>query len=792
MRMTTHCRRVVFALFLLLSAVPSSAVTMALTAGFDGVAKVGVWTPISVRLTNRSAESIEGAIVLTDPQGGRANIPTSSPVINLPANSEKLYHTYIRLTGYNTEFNVSLVDRGSALATKRINLNSASVEDRMVVCVGDRSSRLAFLQGESVTSKAGSGRPRPGGQAAQLYAGSIAPANLPDRPAAYEGIDMLVVSDLDTSAAPPASLKALSMWVASGGVMVVSTGADYKRFTGDFFVDLLPVTISGAANISSATSLGAMGKAQFPAGAAAVAMSVVKPGVGRVLAENNGVPLVVERNYGVGKVVFLAFDYKSSPFRDWNGQTQFWKEIVQAPCGAPLVPTITSTPDDYRMYGGYPPPGYGSSDYAMMRIVAQNPSVKMPSMSAIGLFLLAYLVVLVPLNYFVLKRRRRLELAWLSTPVIVIAFTVGAYAIGYTMKGGDLKMREATLIEGSANARYARVVTDASLFSPARRSYDVRMNDPIAISQVVVMEERGTYGEAYMDAKSSTIPIDMAMWSSKSLEAVSGMDLGGVVESSLQMSGGRIRGTVTNRTTITLKNCQVGYGGNRVNLPDLAPGVSEPVDLKFSSAGPGSGPPGYPVGGPVGSGDLKRDLLVTAWDGLQSASEPWLIATTDDAGGRFDIPRNKPSTQRATICVFHLSYSVGGSFTIPPDAIRSHMTDAENVNDESYRSGPRTGARVSFYNSAGKCTFLFDVPAPVGTRITDLRIHASGDVSGADFTIFNRDTGKWETIKAASGAHVTNAGKYLGSASQAKVRVVSSSGSYRSLSVSLSAEGVGR
>ena len=783
-------RRVVFPLFLfiwVLSAIPALAVTMDVTAGFDGVAKNGVWTPISVRLSNQSAENIEGTILITDPQGVRANLPVCSPAINLPANSEKLYHAYVRLTGYNSDFIVSLVDRGGTLAAKQVNFNAASADDRMVVSVGERSSRLAFLQGESIAPRSRPG-PSPRGRTATIYAGSISPGNLPDRPAAYEGIDALVVSDLDTSAVSPAALKALSMWVASGGLLVVSTGADYKRFTGEFFTDLLPVTVTGATNITGAASLGALGKSGFPASPAAVAMSSVKPGVGRALAAENGVPLVAERTYGVGKVVFLAFDYKSSPFRDWNGQTDFWKEIVQFPSGSPIAPTITAVPNDYYSYyggGGYGGPGGGSPDFALMRVVAQNPSVKMPSMGTIGLFLLAYLVVLVPLNYFVLKRRRRLELAWLTTPVIVIAFTAGAYAIGYTMKGGNLRLREATLIEGSSNARYARIVTDASLFSPARRSYDVRVNDPAAISQVIMMEERGTYTEADMGAKSTTIPIDMAMWSSKSLEAVSGVDLGGTVESSLHLSGGRVTGTVTNRTSIMLRNVQVGYGGTWAILADLAPGVTEQVDFKFGSAGPGYGSPGSSTP----SGDLKQDLFAMASDGVRSASEPVLIATSDDAGGVFDIARNRPSADRARICVFHLSYSVGGPFVIPAGAIKWHTTDTQNVSEEDYPSGPM-GPRVSF-DGSGKCTFLFDIPTSAGTRITDLRVHASGDVSGVDFSIMNRDTGKWETIKAASGVHLTDAGKYVGPSGQAKVLVVAGRG-YQTVMLNVSAEGVGR
>ena len=76
-------------------------------------------------------------------------------------------------------------------------------------------------------------------------------------------------------------------------------------------------------------------------------------------------------------------------------------------------------------YGYRGGPSYPQDAGGLTSVVSQNPSIKTPSFNTIGLFLLAYILMLVPVNYFVLKKKKRLELAW--WPGVVLC------ASGYAM-----------------------------------------------------------------------------------------------------------------------------------------------------------------------------------------------------------------------------------------------------------------------------------------------------------------------------------------------------------------------
>ncbi|MEN6357261.1 MAG: hypothetical protein ABFD83_09280 [Armatimonadota bacterium] len=628
------------------------AISMNVTAGFSDTAKASKWMPITVSMVNNSSEDVAGTLIAAQVEPEKNTPVCAAPVI-LPANSKKLYHVYTKIAGYGASMQVSFVHTNGATDTKKVNVNAATEDDKLIVSVGNRASRLSFLSGEKLPVKTkpvpntyGGPQPPPSPTEATIFPTSIEPNALPDRPAAYESVDMLVLSDFDSSSVRPDALKAIGMWVASGGTLVISTGADYKRFTNDFYGDLLPVKITGAASVPGLPTLGSFGKTAFPSGATTVAMSTVKPGIGKVIVSESGTPILVERNYGSGKVVFIALDISSQPFNSWNGQTQFWKNLLKSEPAGPLVETAKGFIEDNG-------PGYMSQNEgarpAMSGVVTQSVNVKTPTISTIGLFLIAYLIVLVPVNYFVLKQRRKLELAWITTPVIVLVFTLGAYAIGYTMKGGRLQLREATLIEGSANARYARVVSDASLFSPARRRYNIEIDDKYAISQAIPDDSTDAIAPALLADTTIINDVPMAMWSNKLFESVSGVDLGGEIKTNLTLTGGHVRGTITNETGITFTECAVVCGSASSPVGNIGPGATVKIDIAQAPAP--NNQSRYPYQNP--SNDLGYSLNTFAKDQAGYAGCPILVAR-GSGDGEYSIKGLSHDRQAGKVYVFRL------------------------------------------------------------------------------------------------------------------------------------------
>ncbi len=788
-------------LWALVAASPSSAIPLDVRVGFDGVAKSFVWTPVTVEMTNTSDEDIDGVLNVEQPDQNRVYLAQCVARVVLPAHSKKLYHTYVRLSDFGGQVIVTLTRGNGLFGMKRLNVDPFSKDDRLVVSVGPRTSRLNFLNNEQfpVPPRQSQQYGYSGGPAdATIHVGSLSQKMLPDRPAGYDGVDVMVLADLTPSAVSSKSLKAIAMWVASGGTLVIPTGADYRRFQNEFYAELLPVDLVGTADLPGAAALGKLGGSLFPVGPVTVAKSTPKPGLGRIVAAEGGVPLIVDRPYGAGRVVFLAFDHLGPPFSNWNGQTEFWKNIVKQPVGVPMTPSVAASMDQNyftsNRYNYNPSQSQGWSGLA--GVVTQNPSVKAPSFNSIGVFLLLYLLMLVPVNYLVLKRMRRLELAWISTPAVVILFVFGAYAMGYTMKGGELRLLQATVIEGASGERFGRVVTEASLFSPARRAYDIEVADPASVCQVVPVEEKEQIPPAFIDEKSRIDRIPMAMWSSRTLESVSGIDLGGTLEANLTLKGNRLRGTVRNKTAFPLRHCRVVFGDESANLPDLPTGASANVDVSYRSY---SGRGYSPTPGVGQFDDRLYSYAVSAAGGVNS---PVLVAMPVMKTNVFGVLGCKTTQESAARCAFRLRYRIGGSFQIPDSMMTRTVTSASNINVEGSwnATGPQAGTlRLSAYNK-GSCVVSYRMLVPPGGQVTTLVL--SMNVSGGgppgsggsaarqvEVSVFKRSIGGWDIVTAAPTAKLTNASDYISPDGEVRVKLKYVGSGPASMTIDLTAEG---
>lgn len=767
-----------FATFLLIALTARChAGFMKVTGGFDTVTKPGVWTPIAVELENTGSGTIEGAL---DVEQGDSAIPVCTAAVYLPANSRKLYHVYARLREYG---DVRVLFAGNRFqSVQKVPLNLVGLSDVTVISVGGRASQLSFLNREELAAYSRTGTKK------SVYVGSIPVPQLPDRPAGYEGVDVLIISNLATSSANPRSLKALGMWVASGGTLVIATGADYRSYQNEFFDELLPVRITGAGRISTFKSLVGMGGAAFPAGAMAIAKSAPKAGIATKVISESGAPIVAEREYGAGRVVFLAFDHLSSPFKDWNGQTAFWKGIVSSDTRDLMVKAqglTASTRDRYRSQYEMDSAAAG----AFSRVVQQNPSIKMPSFSTIALFLLGYIVVLVPINYFVLHKMRRRELAWVTTPAIVLLFTVGAYFIGYTMKGGRLQLNEATFIEASCNSRYARAVTEASIFSPASRNYNVTLSDPQSLGQAIPAMDDPNLPAMRIGEQLVMEGLRMAMWSSKLLEATSGVDLGGHMRSDLKFTGNKAHGTIQNNTNVNLTDCVLVWNTRSIRIGQLARGHGAAVDFDFSSA-PSA------LLRPKEIGNQKAMMMAFACAAASGQGRPILIAASSDRK-RFDLAGQRPQAESSTCYGFRLDYSIGNEFALGPEAIPGKVLSASRQYGQAPDASRGPGVRVSLYPN-DRITISYRLPITGSMEITDLKVTSAVSRHGppgmpsvpgggkATILVFNYSDGQWVSVRP--GNSLQRPGQYASPRGEIRVQIRSAGDMFDSW-IGISAKG---
>ncbi len=574
--------------------------TVTAVFGLGGRYRPGGWCPVIVKVHNPGADALDGqvqALSETDPNAGRFGRPTVnagaalfSRPLSVPGGGTGQTQLYtqsldpgagsvtVQVADGRTRGDGRILAQGSSAPNGNSlpAVTGVPVTDTDLLLVGFGGDPGAFsgLNGQKTglvhLPGAGAGAPVPGpGQSGlppnpglppnagglpigTMQVASILPADLPDRPVGYTGVDaFLLRGDAPLDALSEAQADSLKDWVAGGGhLVVVCPGADPGPYATAFFQGLLPATVQ-------ATGKGTLTLTPRP-----------------LSGVHTSAPLLVTGPYGAGWVSVTTRDL-AAPL-----PPAFWAAILTAPrtlLGAAAAHDTALAHDYY---------GYNGDASLLSSAVLRGPSLDAPGTWVIGLFLLAYLVILVPINYLVLKRLDRRELAWATIPALVVLFAVGTFGVGYAAKGGSVFVNRAAIVETAAGQTQAGVRGALGLFSPRRTSYDLTLSGAgLSAALPSVLSNRfGSGGDAQPTGQTrlvqtpggaSLLDAAVSMWAMRAFDFQSSTDLGGMVD--VSVSGNAL--SVTNHTPHTLTNCQVIRGGTSYSAGTLAPGGTAQVSL---------------------------------------------------------------------------------------------------------------------------------------------------------------------------------------------------------------------
>jgi len=567
--------------------------------GLGGRYRTERWCRVMVGVTNPGPDTISGQVqvltVATDTGQGRfgrggMRPPISPAVFACPASvpagttQPRQFPVYVRgIDPGQGDLTVQLVEgreRGDGRVLAKISSldpnqaaafsgSPVSGSDPLLIGFGGDPGAFLFLNGRHLPvppqnqnnqyfGNQNTGLP-PTVQVAALSA-----ADLPDRAAGYAGVyAFLLRSDAPVEALTEAQGAALRSWVTSGGHLIVCGGPDSTRFGSPFFEGLLPAVV-GPAGISEILTL----------------TPKPLPGVHVVLSE--GESLGVAGPYGAGTVTITAFDPKA-PSNQSNlaALPPVWKTLLARQNPLPALRLAALREENTGQYYYY---NNGGGGQRLSETVIRGPSLDAPGTSVIAIFLLVYLVILVPVNYLVLKKLDRKEWAWLTIPALVLAFAAGTFGVGYAAKGGSVFVNRAALVETSAGHSEAGVYSEVGLFSPHRSFYDIDLpgNNLVAAIPNANLEygrggdTQGAGGAQFVETPSgvSLVSTPVNMWAMRAFDTQSTVELGGAMDGNLSALGNTLTGTLMNHTAYALSNCAVLYQGQWRGGGSLASGAT--------------------------------------------------------------------------------------------------------------------------------------------------------------------------------------------------------------------------
>ncbi len=496
------------------------------------ILKPGFWAPVYVQIQNPSVSKVTiGAgstvvVQLTDSEGMDSEFVQQLPADIPPGNTLDVT-VLARPAIVNEDIGLSLVDaEGHVLARSSTPLrNSHRMLSPNNVLYLSLGSTLPALESAMRTLDK---KDKPDDEFnSQPYTRTCncavirQAADLPRRWIGYEGVDVIVLCTSDSQfvhdlldRSNKDRLDAIRDWVRHGGRLIVSLSASKNL---EQRIDLLNrldiIDIDMQKQPVSSPSLSVIGTwatgklslaktlpdlaaegghtidtAWFkfkPGPRSRPTVDVQRPGAGSG-DDADSRPLIVNAPYGLGRVMLTAFDLDEPPFTNWAGQEVFWQNIQKGIRFAPQVDDAAAK----RPYGGF---SFQDQEYdlaaKLQRGLETIDDVPVVSFGWVALFILLYIVIVGPLDYFFLKKVvKRLELTWITFPVIVISISVAAYVVAYLLKGNDVKINKLDVVdvflepdrtaasgEGPQNvvAKDALGTTWFTLFSPQIKRFTI-------------------------------------------------------------------------------------------------------------------------------------------------------------------------------------------------------------------------------------------------------------------------------------------------------------------------------
>ena len=642
----------------------SDAPTMEARVLFGGHARTGSWMAIEVHLRN-DGPSVTGELRL---DGGSQSRTQYGTPVDLPTGSDKIYLLYAQPPGFGRQVKVDLVEGDDEIASATAEYALRDPSQLVVAIVAERPQGI--VSGLHLV-------PNQQGQQ-QPVTLALSPADLPSRVEAWGAIDRLVWQDVDSNLLEPDQLAALQGWLAGGGRMVIAGGTAGPATLSAFPDAILPYRPLATTDAAPQSLSGLIG--EVPENATDVVALSGDMIAGRPLATVGDRVIAAERAYGSGLVTVVGFDPATPWIADTTAAEALWRRLL------PPRSTVGQIVTD---------------DTQLISAVSQLPALALPPIGGLLALLGAYILLIGPINYLVLRRLDRREWAWITMPILIVVFAVGAYGFGAALRGSNVIVNEVAIVRGAPGATDGAGQVYLGVFSPSRETYQLEVPGGALLSSPISGEFFGgdaTAGGLDILQGNPSRVRDLAVGVA-SLRAIRAETPATVplIQSQLRLEDGSLKGTIQNASDEKLEKPAIVLGSSVQVLKDLLPGEKAEVNMRVAPTFFGQalsdkvvGTAFFPDAGRASEGVIRNFVRHTMIDQLTydpmfgtsnqlPTDGPVILAWGTRDVLDVEIAGQTPRRTGNVLYYLNAPMEVSGQTTFRQDLLRSSVIDSDSA-----------------------------------------------------------------------------------------------------------------
>ena len=526
----------------------SAPVSMETFLGFDGVFSLHKWTPLNIILENRGA-TIKGILEVVVTSGsefhGDVHDTTYVMDVELPTQSKKRYAftIYIDSFIYPLIFRLKQTDR--TIVAESVNLRPHYTERKLNLFLGIENvpdfSRMSLDGTRTVM---------------------MHEEFLPETWYGYDGVEVMVIDTAVIENMTDLQLIALTDWIKKGGRFITAGHLNYASFLNRRTKSLLPIHVLGYERFFE---INAFEKFCGQRLISAEGFLILKVDLEAALplVQERDTPLILQKTFGLGRIIFFAFDFDSSPFSEWSGRQAFWAKIL----------AVKPSPED---------PGVDLEEKKILSAMNSSLPMRFPRLGVVFIFLAVYVILFQTVFIRLKKKReqRRRHLVFLL--ILVVLFIVLSYGLFFNQNiKKDPTYTSFLHMKITSHRMIGRIQYIGGLYGLRRGTYLLDFG-PSSYPIIPIRPDKPrdsilhTMTIHESDDK-QVISVPLGGWSHRFIKMSDTISFRVMGDVSIEDHGLRI--TVENVTAYPVIDCKIYYTGRFFSFGDILPGMKRVMRL---------------------------------------------------------------------------------------------------------------------------------------------------------------------------------------------------------------------
>jgi hypothetical protein len=473
------------------------------------------------------------------------------------------------------------------------------------------------------------------------------------------------------------------------------------------------------------------------------------------LSEGNQ-PLLVEKLVGLGSVEMATFDWNQDSIAAWSGTPALLRQaFVRSSFGVAGSPIFVagqgSTGNSVAQKGGN-----------LSQVLGNQPALDLPAWWLIGSLVSLYVLLVGPINYFVLRALNRRALAWITVPTIAIVAAGGAYGGSILTKGRSVQATEISVIHVEPGWDRAYQEAYTGILTPTRGDYDVRIAGARGLISPIAYYSGG------IDPSQGLIRVNTTT-QAITLPGMTAFTLRGFATETItpaphlvghaQLVGGKLTGTIQNLSSTPFTDAVVIAGNSYQVFGRIPAGASVTFSLAVSATSSLAGPPAYMQiypsnvfgGAPPNTssnaervaeikGAILSMLPLNGFKGISLSVLPTVVAWSDQPFQDITVNGSQPHSFAQTAIVLTLPIDQIAAGAVPAGVVAGRLVDMDGA---AQTQGGPPGVVIL---QSGSVTYDFMPTLAPGLHLTAVSI-SNTNPFGGKFAVPPGTSGAFGTVK---------------------------------------------